>query len=224
MEERRNKFAYDRDYYRGVSERMVSRYGQNMTNGSAARKIDLYEDDLLDYDPAVERAFRELYAEPIEREPAPARRTRTASRTARRTERIPARRPVAVEEPEVKLKRVWNIDMMHVLMLMIAVAALVFTCYRYLGTKAELSETGKQVTAMENKLQTLKSKNSSELAQLDKPIDSEYLLSYAVNKLGMVYPSENTTYSYKVSDSGYVKQYEQIPEDSGNDLLNALIP
>ncbi|MBP5159285.1 MAG: septum formation initiator family protein [Lachnospiraceae bacterium] len=222
MAEKRNKFAFDRDYYRDMSERMVSRYGQGLTNGSAARKLDLYDDDLDLFDESVEEAYRELYAEPLEKEPAPARRQ--TSRAKSRPDRRPARRPEVVSEPEVKLKRVWNIDMMHVLMLMIAVAALVFTCYRYLGTKAELSETGKQVTAMESKLQTLRSKNSSELAELNKPMDSEYLLSYAVTRLGMVYPNENTTFSYQVSDSGYVKQYEQMPEESGKGILDVLIP
>lgn len=233
MEQRRNKFAYDREYYRNVSAR-ITEDRENYVYGNTARRLDYIQDPYADdfEDSLVRSAYEELVCEPLYNEPAeyyPERelpyrgRRRNAARKTR-PEREVRRQQGQISEPRVKVKKVFNIDLVHLAMLLIAVAATVFACYRYLDAQSELNESRTAVSNAESRLSGLRDKNNIIEASLDTPYDAEYILTYAVSKLGMVYPDKNQVVSYAVSDSGYVKQYEDIPEEQKSILLETLLP
>lgn len=242
MEQRRNKFAYDSSYYRDASARYVSRQNAGAYSyGNAARKLELMSDPYADeFSEAESEAYEELYAEPlyrperrterpVRREESPKRPSKKAAPQRQRRaerEREAQRRRVAIaeSEPKVRYKKVLNIDFTHVAMLFIATIALVFTCYKYLDSRDALSSTNKQVDAMVSNVSNAKERVRLKQAELNVAYDPEYVFSYAVERLGMVYPNKNTYVNYTVSDSGYVRQYKDIPEEADVSILSVIIP
>lgn len=192
MEQRRSKYAYDKEYYRSVSEQLRNVNGNSYLDGSTARQLYAlpdYEEDEEYYPP---------------QQPVRERREERQGERRRRSEPRP--------EPRVRVRKVRNIDFKHMLVIIMAISALVFSSYRYLEAQSELTQINKEINAMENSISSLQDKNDAVRSALSIPYDPDYIFAAAVSRLGMVYPDKNRVLEYERSESGYVRQYGEIPE------------
>lgn len=189
METRKNKFAYDRNYYENIVK--LSAY-----EGNAARK--LYEAD-PEYDEPLYDEVEEEFTQ------VPARRER----------KTPDRRHQEQHESELrtspKVKYVTEVNLLHITMFVVAMAALVFVSFKMLGVKSAISQTDKLINTANIKLNDIEAMNMSLEAELDIELDRNYIYSIAVGQLGMKYPSDNQVVYYSAVESEYVRQYAIIP-------------
>lgn len=99
------------------------------------------------------------------------------------------------------------------LVLTIAIIATVSVCVEYLKLQNEVSKMEKSIITLEQQLTTLTNENDAAYASINTAVDLDEVYRIAVEELGMVYPNNNTVIAYEPSDSDYVRQYEDIPEN-----------
>ncbi|QHQ62049.1 cell division protein FtsL [Anaerocolumna sedimenticola] len=133
----------------------------------------------------------------------------------------PIRQPA--REKRRKPKADIGIDLFSVLFLTIAIAVTLYTCINYLQVQSDLTEQNKEIAQLEHNLVKLQNQNKDALSQLNTSLDLNYIYKIATKELGMVYPKDNQIITYKSNLSDYVRQYEDIPEENGSDLLDKIL-
>lgn len=131
------------------------------------------------------------------------------------TERREINRPYIVERPEAgkKPKTVMEVDLLSVLLLVAAISATVLMCISYLKLQSDIVQMDKAIAAMEQEITAISRENDAVEAVLENEIiDLEYIYQIAVGVLGMVYPNNNEVVYYDYEDSGYFRQYQDIPK------------
>ena len=86
-------------------------------------------------------------------------------------------------------------------------------CASYLQVQASITANKNQIEKLESNLQTLKSDNNALEARISTYVDLKHIYEVATGELGMVYPSDDQILYYDKTESGYVRQYEDIPTD-----------
>lgn len=127
------------------------------------------------------------------------------------------RRPYLVEEPEQKRRRKvkvgHGIDFISMLLLVGAIAVTLYVCIEYLQVQADIVQLNKAISSLSNQItETGKENDALEALLSTAECDLEYIYRIAVGTLGMVYPNENEVIYYDDNDSGYFRQYQDIPE------------
>ena len=97
------------------------------------------------------------------------------------------------------------------LLLMISVAIVLFTGYKYLCLKSSIDTHMDSVKTLETKLENLRNENDALERSIDTSIDLNHVYDVAVNELGMVHANRNNIIQYDKNESEYVRQYENIP-------------
>lgn len=184
------KYAFDRNYY-------VSR-AQGAYNGSAARKIDEYDEFDEEYDEFAE--FVEPETEYEEEEIV----VKTPAR--RRSQDV-----IIEKQPEIRERYRIKNDTFAAVIFTIAIAMILICSFKYLEVLSDITETDKMITKAEMKLDDVRALNESLSSSLDVEIDRDYIYTVAVAKLGMVYPNQNQVISYEPVYEGYVRQASTIP-------------
>ncbi len=95
--------------------------------------------------------------------------------------------------------------------LVLAVAAVSFFCMSYLRAESALQKSMKTIENMEKDLEKLKSENDAKEASIHASIDLDEIFQTATGRLGMVYANESQVIKYDKTESEYVRQYEDIP-------------
>lgn len=116
-----------------------------------------------------------------------------------------------------------SIDMFSLLVLTIAMVATLFTSIGYLKVQSNITQTNKQIAESESKLLKIQNQNSAALSKINTSLDLNYIYQVATNDLGMVYPDDNQVITYESTLSDYVKQYEDIPEETATTLLDGIL-
>jgi len=116
-----------------------------------------------------------------------------------------------------------GIDMFSLIILTVAIVATLYTCVEYLGVQSNIAQINKQVAELESNLSKLQNENSDALSQINTTLDLNNIYQVATNELGMVYPNENQVIAYDSTISDYVRQYEDIPEESPKTLLDGIL-
>ncbi len=114
------------------------------------------------------------------------------------------------EEPLTGIRR--NIDFLTVAMLGVALAVICLLAVQYLSVAAEITEVDKAIGNLEDELMALGQANDSMLATIANDVDLNEVYKVAVGQMGMVYPNNNQVINFTYSDTGYVRQYESIPD------------
>ena len=70
----------------------------------------------------------------------------------------------------------------------------------------------RDVTALEQELDTVLAENAALEDGLNGQVDWEQVYLTAVGELGMVYPNKNEVITNESEEKGYVIQYQDIPE------------
>jgi len=125
------------------------------------------------------------------------------------------RRPRKVEQPEVqpKVKIGQGIDLISALFLISAIVATLFVCVNYLKVQSDVVQLNKSISALEKQITNTEKENDALSAVLEnEKYDLETVYQMAVGVLGMVYPNNNEVIYYNNEDTGYFRQYQDIPE------------
>ena len=99
----------------------------------------------------------------------------------------------------------------YLLFVAIAIIALVGVTMGYLQLRSELTRNTKRVAALEREVLDLKTNNEAKQQKIDASVDLESIRQKAMGELGMVYPSEGQIEYFKMEDSDYMHQYDEIP-------------
>lgn len=143
----------------------------------------------------------------LEAAPDIRRRERTAPVVDPRR-RAPAPRRQEQRHP----KELSGISMGSLLVLSVAIISTLYFCVVFLQLQSDVVKLEKDIISMESTLSAIKNENDAVSQQLNSSYDLEYVYQVAVSDLGMVYPNNNTMITYKSSDEGYVRQYQDIPK------------
>ncbi|MDD5934374.1 MAG: septum formation initiator family protein [Clostridiales bacterium] len=123
----------------------------------------------------------------------------------RRTKQQPEARPA--RQPHVGR----GIDFFSMVLLCGAMAITLYVCFNYLQAQSNAIQLDKQITVLENQVNDLTDKNDAMEMSINKPVDLDEVYRIAVGELGMVHPNNNAVITYDANDSGYVRQYDDIP-------------
>ncbi|MBQ9119106.1 MAG: hypothetical protein IJY09_03490 [Lachnospiraceae bacterium] len=175
--------------------------------GSTARKLN-----------TVQPLRQEPETEPVRKEPV---RRHTPRREPDRYERIRKQEEERSSKKLVQIDR--SVNFFGMLLLTAAIALTVFCCIDYLQLTAEQNRLDKSITALQEELGLLVDANQAKTNRLTEGIDMDVIYQTAVADLGMVFPNNNEIIYYQQPDTGYVRQYADIPEVAIS-ILDELIP
>lgn len=103
-------------------------------------------------------------------------------------------------------------DPLMVLLALGAVVLLLLSSLSYVGRNAALHASNKQLASLKQEYETLRSDNNTREEMIRGSIDAEEVYRIATQELGMNYPQKHQVITYHKTESGYVAQYENIPE------------
>lgn len=98
-------------------------------------------------------------------------------------------------------------------MFLLTVTAIVaVVCFIYLNFQTDISHTNKKITAMTTQLDTLTAQNDSIDYSINSYMDSANIIRVATEELGMVRASGNQVIYYDSTESEFMKQFTDVPE------------
>ncbi len=166
-----------------------------------------------------------------------ANRIRSQSGTAVRY-RMPvdgtaARKPVAVENVRAAAKerarrgelevadvstrtmrnrsRALSVSRGYVLFLAAMAVLTVIMCVYFLQMKEMVTTQLEQNAKLESRLTAVTSENDALYETITNSVDWEHVKDVAINKLGMTYATEDQVIWYNIENSGYVRQFRDVP-------------
>lgn len=137
----------------------------------------------------------------------------------RQLQTVPKRRHPEGVRPSVSTatrknrERALQMNLGYVLFLTAAAVVTVFTCVNYLQLQAQGTNLQKQVTALETQLDAAILRNDSDYNRIMANVDMEHIKDVAINELGMDYVQKSQIVTYQLEDTGYVRQYSEVPEE-----------
>ena len=155
------------------------------TNAKTEYKEQLY---------IVGSAVRKLAEEPARREP--------------RARRVPK---VSAKAKENRQKAM-QMNLGYVLFLTVTAFITLCLCVHFLKLKSELTIQVARIEVKEAELSELKADNDAFYNSVAASGDLEYIKEIATKELGMKYPSEGQVVYFDTAGSGYVRQYQDVPE------------
>ena len=103
-------------------------------------------------------------------------------------------------------------DVPTVLVAAITVVLLLWASLTYVGRNAELNASNKKVASLKEEYEQLQTDNDNREALLNASVDAQAIYRTATEKFGMSYPEKHQVITYHKTESGYVAQYEDIPQ------------
>jgi predicted transcriptional regulator len=106
-----------------------------------------------------------------------------------------------------------NINKAYATFLIVAAISTVFICVGYLKLQSEMVSRSERVAQLQVELANLTEKNDTAYHAIVDTVDLEEVRQKAIEDLGMVYASQGNVVTYENPESGYLKQYEEIPTE-----------
>ena len=136
-------------------------------------------------------------------------------------EALPKRMPKTRREAPVHMSRqvarnrnrARNINPAYAVFLVAAAFCAVFLCVMYLKLQSDVVNRSENITTLQEQLADLTEANNTAYNAAADSVNLEDVRNKAMNEMGMVYESQGTVIEYESPASGYVKQYDSIPED-----------
>ncbi len=92
--------------------------------------------------------------------------------------------------------------------------------FQYLSLKGQITKHEMKISSLEMELAEVRMENKATKSRISAAEDIEHIKSVAMEKFGMVYPSQEQIVAYKVESPDYMVQYERIlEEESAEELL-----
>lgn len=160
---------------------------------------------------------RQAYSQPA----AGSRQMYVYGNAAPKPEYEPQRRVKEPEQPKKKVSRqvkqnrknAMGINKAYVIFLSVAAVLALAVCVNYVQLRAEITSRSKNITALQEEYVALNEENTTKYNSIMDSVNLEEIRDKAMNELGMVYATENQIIEYDNPSDGYIKQYEQIPEE-----------
>ena len=121
-------------------------------------------------------------------------------------------RPRVLEQQKHAPKLSHGIDFISMTLLVAAMAITLYLCYNYLQVQGNIVQLDRDMTVLEQELDTILAENAALEESLNGQLDWDEVYRTAVGELGMVYPNKNEVITYTTVDDGHVIQYKDIPE------------
>lgn len=96
--------------------------------------------------------------------------------------------------------------------LALSVVATLAVCALLLTMQAKVTNQNKMITRLQSEVEVLREDNNAYEARINSGVDLEYIRDVAINQLGMIYPAEGQVVYYDLTESDYVRQFQDIPE------------
>lgn len=101
----------------------------------------------------------------------------------------------------------------YVLFLAVAAMAMLIVCVNYIQLRSSIISRSANITALQEELSSLREENNTKYNVVMDSVNLEDVRTTAIEQLGMVYANKDQIVEYDNPTGGYVKQYEEIPED-----------
>ena len=121
-------------------------------------------------------------------------------------------RPRVMEQQKYAPKLSHGIDFISMTLLVVAMAITLYLCYNYLQVQGNIVQLERDMTVLEQELDTILAENAALEESLNDQLDWDEVYRTAVGELGMVYPNHNEVITYEAMNDGHVIQYKDIPE------------
>ncbi len=105
------------------------------------------------------------------------------------------------------------VDRLYLFVLAAAMAATLALCFSYLKQQTEINTHISSIEKKSTALEKLKSENDALKSSIDTAVDLNEIYRVATQELGMVYADKDQVITYSKTESGYVRQYEDIPQN-----------
>lgn len=109
-------------------------------------------------------------------------------------------------------ERALQMDFPYVFMLTVASVCALYICSRYLQLQSDISARVKHIDTLERQIEELKADNDALQTSINTSVDLDHVYKVATEELGMVYANKDQVRLFDKTESEYVRQYEDIPE------------
>ncbi len=130
-------------------------------------------------------------------------------RPERTIEELPYYAKVSKRKPQKGLKVAMNPA--FAVFLAFSVVATLTACTLMLSMQAKVTNQSNTITALQSDIEALTDDNNAYEARINSSVDLEQIRETAINQLGMVYPTEGQVLYYELTESDYVRQYQDVP-------------
>jgi cell division protein FtsB len=110
-------------------------------------------------------------------------------------------------------ERALSINGAYVAFLAVAAVFCLALCIVYLNVQSDISAKQSSITALESEINSIVAENDALDYEINSYIDTDYIYKVAKKELGMVEATADQISLYEKTDSEYMKQLEDIPEE-----------
>lgn len=103
-------------------------------------------------------------------------------------------------------------DVPSILLTVLTAGLLLGMALFYVGRNSDLNASNKELAQLKQTYEELQTDNDNREAQLNASVDVQEIYRIATQQLGMSYPEKHQVIPYQKAESGYVAQYEDIPQ------------
>ena len=104
--------------------------------------------------------------------------------------------------------------------LAVAVLVMLYLCTGYIQARSAVTSLNKEIVTKETEYNSLKAKNDSNLKEIESSVNLQKIYNIATKDLGMVFANNNQIVTYGDSESAYVRQYNDIQDEYGDNVLD----
>lgn len=115
------------------------------------------------------------------------------------------------QEIEQNRARATRIGGLFTMLVVAAMAVLLFTCSGYISLINAGTSNEKKINSLQSELEDLKNATDQRQLAIDTSINYEYIYRVATEELGMVYANPDQIVNYESGESSYVIQFSDVP-------------
>lgn len=156
----------------------------------------------------------------LDEEEVPVRKRRTKTRPADYPEQPVRRKQTKVKKAEVNSERQKAInrnkrkflafDRRYMMTLLTAIVLVAAACFVLVNKSSQISDLSREVKQLKTEKAELLNKQAALKSEIDKTLDLEEIQTYAIESLGMTYPSGQNVIYYTNDSTDYFRQYGSV--------------
>lgn len=149
---------------------------------------------------------------------APERQSRQNEREALKQRAEYDRRMEELEcQQDLRMERLRNryvtVDRPYLIFLTACMIATLYLCFNYVQVQTNINTRINSIDQKKKEYDRLKSENDALQNSIDTSMDLNEIYRVATQELGMVYAGKDQVITYDKTESEYVRQYEDIPQN-----------
>lgn len=139
--------------------------------------------------------------------------------TVRQLQAVPERERQEKQKKELSQsakknrEKALQMNMGYLLFLAAATVAVVIVCFNYLKLNADISATNANIAELTSSIDTITAQNDALDYSINSFTDINHIIKVAVEELGMVQANKEQVSYYKSSESEFMKQFTEVPEE-----------